>query len=251
MDTESAKDVIEILKKVAKDKLVIIVTHNLEQIEEYATRIITMHDGKITQDTKIKEISEEVDAKPSIYKNTSLLNKYRLGMRNTFNILPKFLLLFFVFFFITAAVFTEYTSFKLYEDISNESTLSYMSFFDRSENRILINKKDRTYFTDEDFEKIENLSNIKKLEKDDLFVDTVFNVSSLENSMYIGGPIKNIEEFEGNLDIGRMPENENEMVVGFNPKSYYITDRLDELLSTKFKLEELNDKEMTIVRNKS
>ena len=69
--------------------------------------------------------------------------------------------------------------------------------------------------------------------------------------MYIGGPIKNIEEFEGNLDIGRMPENENEMVVGFNPKSYYITDRLDELLSTKFKLEELNDKEMTIVRNKS
>lgn len=46
LDSESAKDVIEILKKVAKDKLVIIVTHNIEQIEEYATRIIKMHDRK-------------------------------------------------------------------------------------------------------------------------------------------------------------------------------------------------------------
>ena len=210
-----------------------------------------MHDGKITQDTKIKEISEEKEAKTSIYKNTSLLNKYRLGMRNTFNIFPKFLLLFFVFFFITAAVFTEYTSFKLYEDISNETVLSYIGFFDQSENRILINKKDRTYFTDEDFEKIENLSNIEKLEKDDLFIDTMFNLTSIENSMFINGSIKNIEEFEGNLDIGRMPENENEIVIVSSSKSYYITDRLDELLSTKFKLEELKDKEMTVVRHKT
>lgn len=44
LDTESAKDVIEILEKVAQDKLVIIVTHNLEQIEKYATRIIKMQD---------------------------------------------------------------------------------------------------------------------------------------------------------------------------------------------------------------
>ena len=34
--------VIEILKKVAKDKLVVVVTHNIEQVEQYATRIIKM-----------------------------------------------------------------------------------------------------------------------------------------------------------------------------------------------------------------
>ena len=95
------------------------------------------------------------------------------------------------------------------------------------------------------------MSNIEKLEKDDLFIDTMFNVTSIENSMFINGSIKNIEEFEGNLDIGRMPENENEIVIVFSPKSYYITDRLDELLSTKFKLEELKDKEMTVVRYKT
>ena len=46
LDSESSKDVIELLKKVAKDKLVIIVTHNIEQVEKYATKIIKMHDRK-------------------------------------------------------------------------------------------------------------------------------------------------------------------------------------------------------------
>ena len=55
LDSESAKEVIEILRKVAKDKLVIIVTHNIEQIEQYATRIIKMHDGRIIQNTEIKK----------------------------------------------------------------------------------------------------------------------------------------------------------------------------------------------------
>ncbi len=56
LDSESAKEVIEILKKVAKNKLVVVVTHNIEQIEEFATRIIKMHDGRIIQNTEIKEI---------------------------------------------------------------------------------------------------------------------------------------------------------------------------------------------------
>ncbi len=252
LDTESAKDVIEILKKVAKDKLVIIVTHNLEQIEEYATRIIKMHDGKIVQDTKIKEIQENIEPKPSIYKNMTLINKYRLGIRNTFNIIPKFILLFLVFFFITSAVFTEYTSFKLYEDISSETAMGYMGFYDHSENRILINKQDKTYFTDEDYEKIEKLSNIKNIKKDDLFIDTLFTAlseadSTSFNSMSISGQIKNINDFKGNLDIGRMPENDNEIVIIANKKHYYITDRLDELLNRKFELEELENNELTVV----
>lgn len=39
LDTKSAYEIIELLKNVAKDKLVVIVTHNIEQVEKYATRI--------------------------------------------------------------------------------------------------------------------------------------------------------------------------------------------------------------------
>ena len=51
LDSTSAKEVIEILKKVAKDKLVVMVTHNMEQVEEFATRVIKMHDGRILENT--------------------------------------------------------------------------------------------------------------------------------------------------------------------------------------------------------
>lgn len=54
LDTKSAYEIIELLKNVAKDKLVVIVTHNIEQVEKYATRIIKMHDGRMIQNTEIK-----------------------------------------------------------------------------------------------------------------------------------------------------------------------------------------------------
>ena len=112
LDANSAKDVIELLKKVAKDRLVIVVTHNIEQIQDYATRIIKMHDGKIIENKEIKHIEEPSKVEESKYTKITIGNKLRLGIRNTFNILPKFLLLFAVFLFITAALLSEYASFR-------------------------------------------------------------------------------------------------------------------------------------------
>ncbi|MBP5493211.1 MAG: ABC transporter ATP-binding protein/permease [Clostridiales bacterium] len=51
LDTETSVQVMEILKEIAKDKLVIMVTHNPELAEQYSTRIVRMLDGKITGDT--------------------------------------------------------------------------------------------------------------------------------------------------------------------------------------------------------
>ncbi len=51
LDTETSVQVMELLKGIAKDRLVIMVTHNPELAETYSTRIIRMLDGKITGDT--------------------------------------------------------------------------------------------------------------------------------------------------------------------------------------------------------
>lgn len=51
LDTETSVQVMELLKEVAKDRLVIMVTHNPELAEKYATRIVRLRDGKITDDT--------------------------------------------------------------------------------------------------------------------------------------------------------------------------------------------------------
>ncbi len=52
LDTETSVQVMDILKEVAKDRLVIMVTHNPELAEKYSTRIIRMLDGEITSDSR-------------------------------------------------------------------------------------------------------------------------------------------------------------------------------------------------------
>ena len=51
LDSETSIQIMELLKKIAKNKLVIMVTHNPELAKEYSTRIITLKDGKITSDS--------------------------------------------------------------------------------------------------------------------------------------------------------------------------------------------------------
>lgn len=51
LDTETSVQIMEILKEISKDKLIIMVTHNPELAERYSTRIIRFIDGKMTGDT--------------------------------------------------------------------------------------------------------------------------------------------------------------------------------------------------------
>lgn len=51
LDSETSIQVMELLKEIAKDKLVIMVTHNPELAEQYATRIVRIKDGQLTDDS--------------------------------------------------------------------------------------------------------------------------------------------------------------------------------------------------------
>ena len=51
LDSETSVQIMELLKEISKEKLVIMVTHNPELADEYSTRIIRLIDGKITDDT--------------------------------------------------------------------------------------------------------------------------------------------------------------------------------------------------------
>ncbi|MCI8519559.1 MAG: hypothetical protein HFJ51_05815 [Clostridia bacterium] len=233
LDEASAKDVFQILKKVAKDKLVILVTHNIEQVEEYASRIVKMHDGRIIENIEIKKIQETPKPIEKKENKIRLTSKYRLGIRNTFNILTKFLLLFAVFLFITSALFAEYAGFMQTEKELAGSGNS-PGFRDLSENRILMKKSDKTYFTDEDYNKIKKLENTDYIIKDDIFLDTT--ITLYKDNMHISGDMKDIEKLSESLDLGRMPENKNEIVININKENFYITNRLNDLLTKEFEI---------------
>ena len=68
LDTETSVQIMEILKKISKDKLIIMVTHNPELAEKYSSRLIKALDGKIISDSnpfteEDREKEGEVEAK--------------------------------------------------------------------------------------------------------------------------------------------------------------------------------------------
>ena len=68
LDSDTSVQVMELLKEVAKDRLVVMVTHNPELAESYATRIVNLRDGKICSDTNPYVIDNEKYKKPE-HKN--------------------------------------------------------------------------------------------------------------------------------------------------------------------------------------
>jgi len=84
LDTDTSKDIMKLLKDIAKNKLVIMVTHNQELAEKYSTRIISIKDGKITNDTDKydgkNDTKQNEEIRKQKTKKTSMNFKTALGL---------------------------------------------------------------------------------------------------------------------------------------------------------------------------
>lgn len=75
LDTETSVQVMEILKEISKDKLIVMVTHNPELAEKYSSRIIRMLDGVVINDTMpISDNEKSTEIKP-VERSTSKKDK--------------------------------------------------------------------------------------------------------------------------------------------------------------------------------
>ena len=84
LDTKTSKQVMEILKEIAKDRLVIMVTHNPELAEKYSTRIIKILDGVITDDSNPYQLEEKEETIQKEKRRTSIkfLTALSLSLNN-------------------------------------------------------------------------------------------------------------------------------------------------------------------------
>ena len=72
LDSETSIQVMELLKEIAKDKLVVMVTHNPELAEQYATRIVRIKDGLLTDDSDPYVPEQAIDLQPQRKKRVSM-----------------------------------------------------------------------------------------------------------------------------------------------------------------------------------
>ena len=84
LDSTTSVQVMDLLKDVARDRLVIMVTHNPELAYQYATRIVNLADGKITDDSDPFDVADATrrEAKPTRKTSMSFVTALGLSARN-------------------------------------------------------------------------------------------------------------------------------------------------------------------------
>ncbi len=92
LDSKTSVQIMDLIKEISKDKLVIMVTHNAEIAEEYSTRIVRLVDGEIIEDTNPyseQDEAKERENKPEKVKKSkakmSWWTAFKLSARNLFS----------------------------------------------------------------------------------------------------------------------------------------------------------------------
>lgn len=101
LDVKSSREIAKLLKDVSKDKLVIVVTHNPEFFEQYATRRVTIFDGSVKEDRVIEkpqpaqnpEIPEAKQSRKKNIKDTLHIGVLNYKSRPKFTAMMSFALL--------------------------------------------------------------------------------------------------------------------------------------------------------------
>ncbi len=84
LDSETSKQIMDLLKKVASEKLVIMVTHNPELAEEYSSRIIKLKDGVVIDDTN--PYDGKIDTKESLEIENKKSKKTSMNLRTALSL---------------------------------------------------------------------------------------------------------------------------------------------------------------------
>ncbi len=215
LDSKSSAEIIELLREVSRDKLVIIVTHNFEEVEHHATRHIRVFDGAVEADHTIRAPESAVDREPEkqtatvVTKTTHALRSgLHLG-RVRFSATPKLSVFLCILMAVTMLTVTLITSFT-YEarDLFGDKNM-----FTYVKGRLVIARRDGGVMTDEEVEKLAaDMGAVRYLHYDSMLdeTDTIPIGSNVYDYYRItfGYPAESVT-----LSEGRYPERDNEVIL--------------------------------------
>ena len=203
LDSETSKEIIDLLYEVSKNKLVIIVTHNFEQVEMYATRHIRVYDGAIESDQELttRNDYEEQEEKKEERKSRDFLNGLTLG-RIMFFSKPKLT----IFLCLLMLVGIINCFFTIASSSSAFDLFKTQYMFTDVEGRVVVVKQDGTTITDTDLEKLKNETGATSVVHYDRMFDTPIGLYGVNLYSVIN------EKYGNNIE-GRYPQARNEVFV--------------------------------------
>ena len=221
LDSETSVQIMEILKEVARDRLVIMVTHNPELAERYSTRIIRLLDGSVVDDTQPCTADEPQAPRPARTGRTSMsfLTALSLSLHNLMTKKARTILIAF-------AGSIGIIGIALILSLSS----GVQSLIDRMERETLSSYPLTIQKNTVDFSSMMNMQADVEQTTDEQDPDRLYSVSvmgSMMDSMIQGSKTNNLADFKAWLDSGEsgMEELTTDITYTYStPLTIYRTD---------------------------
>ena len=242
LDSETGRQIFELLKELSQDKLIVVVTHDRESAEIYADRIIELVDGHIASDKTIKDLSNIEDKVIGNLKIAKFSYKRIIGLSiNNLKIKWGRLLVTLVLFAFSLILF----GIGLSAANVNTNEITYNSMNEIGENIVYlapeilpdsrINNQNynitqsqldtiRQLLPNNDFKLIYNGCYVPEMPYSQ---ESTYYYTNKDLSGYVSFDSQDLDNYGFNIIAGRLPESENEVAIPyyiyetFNKYGYY------------------------------
>ncbi len=174
LDPENSAKVISLLAQAAQTRLVLLVTHEFDEVRGYATRHIRMQDGRVVTDTVLRPANDPVPGAAQSPKKSGAMSLYvsALQMRSR----PVWTVLMTLLFALTAfAVFAFLGTFIIALDDTNTRIYDDTAFRNGSITRLVVSSKTLQPLTQADYEAILGVKYVTELEKNGYVSDVQYS----------------------------------------------------------------------------
>lgn len=163
LDEENSAKVISLLADAAKERLVLLITHEISEVEDCATRRICLQDGVVTMDAQLRPAAEAAPRKRPV-KKPKHLSSYIAGLQ--LRAQPIWSAMMLLFFALTAfAVFAFLGTFIVSLDDTHTRIYDRSAFYNGDPVRIAVVKEDGSEMTQEDADALLNVNYVERIER--------------------------------------------------------------------------------------
>lgn len=173
LDSENGLAIMELLYELSKDHLVVVVTHNFEQVEQYATRKIRLYSGEVVSDTQGKMEKAKVEEQPVEKKEDRVATKKKTFYESlqtarrfvSMNRHSKPHRTLFIFLFLLAVAAGMFIFFGYFvENLDDSDTMRYTNsaFANASKERLVVRKPDGSSLGTKDAKKVARISHVEE-----------------------------------------------------------------------------------------
>ncbi|MFW5865277.1 MAG: ATP-binding cassette domain-containing protein, partial [Candidatus Izemoplasmataceae bacterium] len=210
LDKESGKNIIELLKEISLDKLVVMVTHSYDEVKTHATRRIRLFDGEIVEDKAIKKTEEKTIEVPPLKSGMTYSERLMMAFRNLFSMPKRLILSLSIGIFIITVFSFSYGSYVQGINDSNISSSWHPIFNNNDPSRLVVVRWDEAPFTESEIDAFEAFDDVLAVTPFDPIWDLGYIDQETGNYFSV---LPSVLLKTNDLSEGRLPNSFNEIVV--------------------------------------